>query len=59
MLKDIYSLGFVLLELMIGRSQTQKFSISLESLPLTWAEYPESTALIQVLVECIQLDAIT
>jgi serine/threonine protein kinase len=59
MLKDIYSLGITLLELMIGRHSGKKFSISLDSLPLTWAEYAESTALIQVLVECIQLDAIT
>lgn len=58
MLKDIYSLGICLLELMIGRYSTKKFSISLDSLPLTWAEYQESTPLIQVLVECIQLDAI-
>jgi len=53
MLKDIYSLGICLLELMIGRFNVKKFSISLDSLPLTWAEYAESTALIQVLVECI------
>ena len=53
MLKDIYSLGICLLELMIGRYNSNKFSISLDSLPLTWAEYHESTPLIQVLVECI------
>lgn len=46
MLKDIYSLGICLLELMIGRISHNKFSISLDSLPLTWAEYPESTPLI-------------
>jgi serine/threonine protein kinase len=39
MLKDIYSLGICLLELMIGRFSSKKFSISLDSLPLTWAEY--------------------
>ena len=54
MLKDIYSLGIAILELMIGRTSKQTFSISLDSLPLTWAEFPESTPLIQVLVECIQ-----
>ena len=59
MLKDIYSLGITLLELMIGRFDGNKFSISLDSLPLTWAEYAESTPLIQVLMECIQIDAIT
>ena len=53
MLKDIYTLGICLLELMIGRFHAKKFSISLDSLPLTWAEYAESTPLIQVLVECI------
>ena len=59
MLKDIYSLGIAILELMIGRTSKQTFSISLDSLPLTWAEFPESTPLIQVLVECIQIDSIT
>ena len=53
MLKDIYSLGICLLELMIGRFSSKKFSITLDSLPLTWAEYSESTPLIQVLIECI------
>jgi len=46
MLKDIYSLGICLLELMIGRFSNSKFSITLDSLPLTWAEYAESTPLI-------------
>lgn len=59
MLKDIYSLGVCILEMMIGRTSKYNFSISLSSLPLTWAEFPESTALIQVLVECIQIDSIT
>ena len=53
MLKDIYSLGICLLELMIGRYHAKKYSISLDALPLTWAEYSQSTPLIQVLVECI------
>lgn len=53
MLKDIYTLGIAILELMIGRTSKQTFSISLDSLPLTWAEFPESTPLIQVLVQCI------
>lgn len=59
MLKDIYALGICVLELMIGRMSTNKFSISLDSLPLTWAEFPESTPLIQVLVECINIDSIS
>jgi len=46
MLKDIYALGICILEMMIGRISTNKFSISLDSLPLTWAEFPESTPLI-------------
>lgn len=46
MLKDIYSLGICLLELMIGRTSKKHFSISLDSLPLTWAEFPEATSLI-------------
>jgi len=46
MLKDVYSLGICLLELMIGRFSKKKFSISLDSLPLTWAEFPESTPII-------------
>jgi hypothetical protein len=46
MLKDIYALGICILELMIGRISSSKFSISLDSLPLTWAEFPESTPLI-------------
>lgn len=53
MLKDIYSLGICILEMMIGRISENRFSISIDSLPLTWAELPESTPLIQVLVECI------
>ena len=59
MLKDIYTLGIAILELMIGRTAKREFSISLDSLPLTWAEFPESTPLIQVLVQCIQIDSIT
>ena len=46
MLKDIYALGICILEMMIGRVSSTKFSISLDSLPLTWAEFPESTPLI-------------
>ena len=59
MLKDIYSLGICILELMIGRVSENRYSISIDSLPLTWAELPESTPLIQVIVECINIDSIT
>ena len=46
MLKDIYALGICILEMMIGRVSSTKFSISLDSLSLTWAEFAESTPLI-------------
>jgi serine/threonine protein kinase len=59
MLKDIYSLGICILEMMIGRFSKKRCSITLDSLPLTWSEFNESTPLIQVLVECIQIDSIT
>jgi len=58
MLKDIYSLGICMLEMMIGRISENQYSITIDSLPLTWAELPESTPLIQVLVECLNIDSI-
>lgn len=58
-LKDIYSVGICLLELMIGRHFSNKFSISIDSVPLTWAEYAESTPLIEVLISCIQLNSMS
>ena len=42
MMKDIYTLGIAILELMIGRTSKKTFSISLDALPLTWAGIPES-----------------
>ena len=57
MLKDIYNLGLIILELMIGRTAMKLYNISLNSLPLTWAEFPETDPLITVLTECIQLDS--
>ena len=59
MLKDIYSLGIWLLEMMIGRVSESQYSITIDSLPLTWAELSESTALIQVLVEWLNIDSIS
>ena len=59
MLKDIYSLGICLLEMMIGWVSENKYSITIDSLPLTWAELPESTPLIQTLVECLNIDSVT
>ena len=58
-LKDIYSIGICLLELMIGRTSSQNVSITLDCLPLTWGEYPEASPLIKVLFDCIQLSAIS
>ena len=46
MLKDIYSIGIIILELMIGRTNTQTYNISIESVPLIWAEFPDSGPLI-------------
>lgn len=59
MLKDIYCFAVSILELMIGRTGRSESNISLDSLPLTWAEFNESTPLIKVLAESIQLDSIT
>ena len=57
MLKDIYSLGICILELMIGRTNLKVYSISLERLPLAWAEFYESGPLIAALQRCIMLDS--
>lgn len=46
MIKDIYQLGICLLELMMGSANENKYSITIDSLPLTWAELAESTPLI-------------
>lgn len=59
MLKDVYQFAVCILELMIGRTASHESNIALDSLPLTWAEFNESTPLIKVLAECIQLDSIT
>lgn len=48
-LKDIYSIGICILELMIGRSDLHIHNIALDTVPLTWAEYPEVTPLIYAL----------
>ena len=52
-LKDIYNLGTCLLELMIGRTNQNKYDISLDSVPLIWADSNAAAPLIQVLSECI------
>lgn len=59
MLKDVHQFAITILELMIGRTSRSVSNIALDSLPLTWAEFNESTPLIKVLAECIQLDNIT
>jgi len=53
MLKDVYQYAVCILELMIGRTSMNESNIALDSLPLTWAEFNESTPLIKVLAECI------
>ncbi len=58
-MKDIYSVGICIIELMIGRFGQKLFSIRIDSLPLTWANFRETQPLIQVLQLCINLDATT
>lgn len=59
MLRDVYCFAVSILELMIGRTSSTQSILALDALPLTWAEFHESTPLIQVLADCIQLDSIT
>lgn len=59
MLKDIYAIGVCILEMMIGRFDKLKFNINIDNIPTEWGNLPESSTLIKVLVECIQLDSIT
>jgi hypothetical protein len=59
MLRDVYCFAVSILELMIGRTSCTQSILALDALPLTWAEFHESTPLIQVLADCIQLDSIT
>jgi len=59
MLKDIYAIGVCILEMMIGRFDRLKFNINIDNIPTEWGNLPESSSLIKVLVECIQLDCIT
>lgn len=41
-MKDIYSIGICMIELMIGRFGNKLFSIRVDSLPLTWANFRET-----------------
>jgi len=59
MLKDIYAIGICILEMMIGRFDRLKFNINIDNIPTEWGNLPESSTLIKVLVECIQLDSIS
>ena len=59
MLKDIYAIGVCILEMMIGRFDRLKFNINIDNIPTEWGNLPESSTLIKVLVECIQLDSIS
>ena len=59
MLKDIYNLGTCLIELMIGRYHDSRYSIALDSVPLTWAEYAEAAPLLNVLLQTVMIDPLT
>lgn len=59
MLKDVYAIGICILEMMIGRFDRLKFNINIDNIPSEWGNLPESSTLIKVLVECIQLDSIS
>jgi hypothetical protein len=59
MMKDIYSLGICIIELMIGRFGHKLFSIQIDSVPLTWAKFRETQPLIYVLTKCIDLNTAT
>ena len=54
--KDIFYLGVAILEFMIGRQSEEKSNISLESLPSAWENCAEATALVQTLVQCVDLN---
>ena len=43
----------------MGSANENKYSITIDSLPLTWAELAESTPLIQALVEFLNEDSIS
>lgn len=55
-IKDVYYLGVSILEFMVVKTSRDKFSISLDSLPVTWAKAPESGCLIQILSICLSLE---
>ncbi len=46
--KDIYMLGILILEIMTGKPHESRFSLTIESLPVSWARKLECTPLIQV-----------
>jgi hypothetical protein len=55
MLKDIYTLGVCILELMIGRFGTHRHLLSIDMLPGQWSNQPASQPLIDVIEECLNL----
>ena len=57
-LQDINDLGLCALEIMIGKTTYTRHSLTIEDLPMTWAEFPESTPLIQSIVECMSFYAL-
>lgn len=59
MLKDIYAVGVCILEMMIGRFDRLKYNIDIDSIPQEWGNLPESSTLIRVLIDCIELNDVS
>jgi hypothetical protein len=59
MLKDVYSLGVCILEMMIGRFKPNDFNLKFDEIPQTWGDLPESSALISVLQTCLNQNSIS
>lgn len=58
-LRDIYAIGVCILEMMLGRYASLRTNIDIDNIPTEWGNLPESSTLIQVLLECIQLTGIS
>ena len=54
--KDIFALGIAILEFMVGRHVDENPTAALAALPESWANCPEATALVQTLVQCIDMN---
>lgn len=55
-IKDLYYLGVSILEFMLGRTNKDKMSVSIESIPSSWSKNPSSSSLIQIVSICLSLD---